>query len=68
MGVFLKAKHIGMLIIMASREDMKALLKQMREVDRLHLEATKSLIEIYDSPPHKLIARSIKGLFSKNKK
>ena len=57
-----------MLIVVASREDIKALLKQMREVDRLHLEATKSLIEIYDSPPHKLIARSIKGLFSKNNK
>ena len=49
-------------------EEMNEAIRIRREAIKQYCEAFECYREIYENPPHKLIARSIKGLFSKNKK
>ena len=49
-------------------EEMNEAIKIRREAIRRYSRGFECYREIYENPPHKLIARTIKGLFSKNKK
>ena len=49
-------------------EEMNEAIKMRREAIKKYSKGFEFYREIYENPPHKLIARTIKGLFSKNKK